>query len=108
MEKLFVYGTLCPGRSSAHILENIGGDWLAGWVKGVLHESGWGAAVGFPAIQLDAKGSPVHGYVFQSTSLAQHWPMLDEFEAGYERVPVTVNTEKGDLVTAWIYQIQAA
>ena len=85
MEKLFVYGTLCPGRSNAHILENIGGDWLAGWVKGVLHESGWGAALGFPAIQLDAQGTPVHGYVFQSSSLAQHWPMLDEFEAGYDR-----------------------
>ncbi|MDR8230803.1 gamma-glutamylcyclotransferase, partial [Acinetobacter baumannii] len=25
MKPLFVYGTLCPGRSNAHILEAIGG-----------------------------------------------------------------------------------
>lgn len=108
MEKLFVYGTLCPGRTNAHILESIGGEWLAGTVKGILHEVGWGAALGFPAIQLDTQGAPVQGYVFQSTALSQHWPMLDEFEAGYDRVPVTVNTEQGEQITAWIYQIQPA
>lgn len=108
MEKLFVYGTLCPGRSNAHMLESIGGEWLAGTVKGILHESGWGAVQGFPAIQLDRQGSPVRGYLFQSADLSQHWPMLDEFEAGYDRVPVTVNTDNGERVTAWIYQIQPA
>ncbi|MEZ3498321.1 gamma-glutamylcyclotransferase [Pantoea sp. KPR_PJ] len=108
MEKLFVYGTLCPGRSNAHMLESIGGEWLAGSVKGVLYESGWGAAAGFPAIQLDEQGATVPGYIFQSSQLSQHWPILDEFEAGYDRVPVTVNTEQGEQITAWVYQIQPA
>ncbi|MEG9497695.1 MAG: gamma-glutamylcyclotransferase, partial [Pantoea dispersa] len=28
MNTLFVYGTLQPGQCNAHILENIGGEWL--------------------------------------------------------------------------------
>lgn len=108
MEKLFVYGTLCPGRANAHLLEAIGGEWLAGYVRGVLHESGWGAALGFPAIELDEGGDAVAGYIFHSPRLAQHWPMLDAFEEGYDRVPVTVNAEDGSQIAAWIYQIQPA
>ena len=27
MERLFVYGTLRPGHSNAHIMDNIGGEW---------------------------------------------------------------------------------
>ena len=34
METLFVYGTLCPGRSNAPILEGIGGMWQTGFVSG--------------------------------------------------------------------------
>lgn len=106
MKPLFVYGTLCPGRSNAHILENIGGDWLAGYVTGTFFERGWGAAADFPGIVLDKNGPRVAGYLFLSDQLDVHWPMLDEFEDGYDRVEVDVTTSQGQQVTAWVYQLQ--
>lgn len=106
MESLFVYGTLRPGHANAHIMENIGGEWLAGYVNGTFYERGWGAAADFPGILLDKNGPEVHGYLFISPNLHEHWPMLDEFEAGYDRVEVDVTTLDGRTVTAWIYQLQ--
>lgn len=106
MERLFVYGTLRPGHTNASILENIGGEWLPGYVTGTFYERGWGAAADFPGIVLDKNGPSVHGYVFLSNNLAMHWPMLDEFEEGYDRVEVDVITTEGQHVTAWIYQLQ--
>ncbi len=106
MKRLFVYGTLQPGQSNAHILDNIGGEWLAGTVHGTFYHRGWGAAEGFPGIILDSAGAPVPGYVFSSEQLDAHWPMLDEFEDGYDRVEVDVTTLSGEQITAWIYQLQ--
>ncbi|MGK3141328.1 gamma-glutamylcyclotransferase family protein [Pantoea sp. C2G6] len=106
MKRLFVYGTLCPGRENAHILENIGGEWLAGSVNGTFYERGWGAAADFPGIVLNEQGPDVPGYLFISDQLDAHWPMLDEFEEGYDRVPVQVNTRDNQQVSAWIYQLQ--
>ena len=106
MKPLFVYGTLCPGRSNAHILEAIGGEWRPGYVTGTFYARGWGAAADFPGIVLDAHGPRVNGYLFLSDRLAAHWPMLDDFEEGYDRVPVEVTTDDGQQVSAWIYQLQ--
>ena len=63
MKPLFVYGTLCPGRSNAHILEAIGGEWRPGYVTGTFYARGWGAAADFPGIVLDAHGPRVNGYL---------------------------------------------
>jgi len=106
MERLFVYGTLRPGHVNAHILETIGGDWLAGYVAGTFYEHGWGAAADFPGLVLDPAGPQVNGYLFISDKLTLHWPMLDEFEDGYDRVEVNVTTLEGEQVTAWVYQLQ--
>lgn len=106
MERLFVYGTLRPGHANAHILASIGGEWLPGYVTGIFYERGWGAAAEFPGLVLDKNGPQVHGYLFQSANLNAHWPMLDEFEDGYDRVAVEVITDDGRRVTAWTYQLQ--
>ena len=106
MDRLFVYGTLRPGHSNAHIMDNIGGEWLPGYVKGLFYERGWGAAADFPGIVLDNNGPRVNGYLFLSANLSAHWPMLDAFEEGYDRVAVDVTMEDGQRVTAWIYQLQ--
>jgi len=106
MKRLFVYGTLCPGRENAHILENIGGEWLAGSVTGTFYERGWGAAADFPGIILDEYGPQVPGFLFTSDKLAAHWPMLDAFEEGYDRVEVCVSTHDNQQLSAWIYQLQ--
>ncbi len=106
MKPLFVYGTLCPDRSNAHILEAIGGEWRPGYVTGTFYARGWGAAADFPGFVLDAHGPRVNGYLFLSDRLAAHWPMLDDFEEGYDRVPVEVTTDDGQQISAWIYQLQ--
>ncbi|MDG1642560.1 gamma-glutamylcyclotransferase [Klebsiella huaxiensis] len=106
MECLFVYGTLRPGHVNAHILQDIGGEWLPGYVTGTFFERGWGAAADFPGIVLDKSGPRVHGYLFLSANLNAHWSMLDEFEDGYDRVAVEVTTEDGQHVAAWTYQLQ--
>lgn len=65
-----------------------------------------GAAADFPGIVLDKQGPRVDGYLFISDKLAAHWPMLDEFEEGYDRVAVEVTMAEEQRVTAWIYQLQ--
>ncbi|WP_058959282.1 gamma-glutamylcyclotransferase family protein [Type-E symbiont of Plautia stali] len=107
MHSLFVYGTLGPGRPNAHIMENIGGSWQQGYVLGNLHEAGWGAAMGFPGIELTAEGTQVNGFVFSSDNLSAHWSMLDEFEGeGYQRVPVEVMLQDGSTLISEIYALK--
>lgn len=106
MDTLFVYGTLCPGRSNAHILEDIGGIWQPGYVRGFFFSEGVGPAAGFPGIVLNNQGPRVNGFLFFSGNLTLHWTMLDEFEYGYDRITVEAVAENGDSVTAWIYQLQ--
>jgi len=45
-ERLFVYGTLAPGRPNEHILADVPGSWEPARVTGTLREEGWGAAMG--------------------------------------------------------------
>ena len=53
MEKLFIYGTLAPGRPNEHKLRDIDGIWEEAIVKGILHQEGWGADMGYPGIILN-------------------------------------------------------
>jgi gamma-glutamylcyclotransferase (GGCT)/AIG2-like uncharacterized protein YtfP len=60
-------------------------------VRGRLVEAGWGAALGFPGLVLDANGEAIEVQVFESSDLPAHWPRLDAFEgAGYRRVAAMV------------------
>jgi gamma-glutamylcyclotransferase (GGCT)/AIG2-like uncharacterized protein YtfP len=100
---LATYGTLAPGRPNHHQLDGLEGRWLKGQVNGMLHEAGWGASLGYPALVLDPTGSVVGVDVFESVDLPAHWARLDTFEgAGYERVVTTVHLPTGD-VEASIY-----
>jgi len=49
IEKLFVYGTLGPGRPNEHVLGAIGGSWESATVSGSLREEGWGAEMVQPS-----------------------------------------------------------
>ena len=80
-DRLFVYGTLAPGRPSQHVLAGVPGTWEPATVRGTLLQEGWGAAVGYPGIVLDEIGDRVRGFIFSSEELAAHWARLDEFEA---------------------------
>ena len=103
--RLFVYGTLAPGRPNEHVLADIPGVWEPATVTGKLLQEGWGAAVGYPGIVLDACSDEVQGLLFTSESLDKHWARLDEFEGdGYERVLTSAKRRDGTRVEAYIYQ----
>lgn len=105
--RLFVYGTLAPGRPNEHVLANIPGEWEPATVTGRLLQEGWGAAAGYPGIVLDEHGDEVHGFLFSSESLAGHWARLDEFEGeGYERVLTTVKVKDGTALDAYVYTLR--
>ena len=68
-QRLFVYGTLAPGRPNEHILAPLGGAWQAATVKGHLKLEGWGAAMGFPGLIPDAAGEAPRSRVAGSRRL---------------------------------------
>lgn len=104
--RLFVYGTLAPGRSNEHILADVPGKWERATATGTLFQEGWGAAAGYPGIILDEHGGVVAGLLFSSESLPEHWDRLDEFEGdGYERVLTKVKLEDGTAVEAYVYEL---
>lgn len=105
-ERLFVYGTLAPGKPNAHVLADVPGRWEPATVTGTLHAEGWGAAQGYPGIVLDDDGDIVPGLVFSSDELANHWARLDAFEGdGYERVIAKARLADGRVVEAFIYRL---
>jgi gamma-glutamylcyclotransferase (GGCT)/AIG2-like uncharacterized protein YtfP len=109
IERLFVYGTLGPGRPNVHVMDAIGGSWEKATVNGTLRQAGWGAAMGYPGIDLDEDGGDVDGFLFTSENLSNHWAALDEFEGdAYERVLVTVKRKDGRPVDAYIYTLRTA
>ena len=106
--RLFVYGTLAPGRPNEHVLAGIRGKWEPAIVRGTLLQQGWGAAAGYPGIVLHDHGGEVEGFVFTSESLPDHWASLDRFEGeGYERVLTTATLRDGTAVEACIYRLSA-
>ena len=108
IHRLFVYGTLAPGRPNEHVLADVPGEWEPATVIGTLFPEGWGAAAGYPGIVLDAQAGEVQGLLFTSDDLVEHWARLDEFEGeGYERVLTTATLKDGKAVEAYIYRLSA-
>ena len=106
-QRLFVYGTLGPGRPNEHVLSSIGGTWEEASVKGYLKPRGWGADMGYPGIVLDDAGDEVNGYLFCSDKLDDHWHELDDFEGEeYQRRRVNVRTKDNAAVEAFIYMLR--
>ena len=92
-----------PGKPNHHHLSMIDGNWSTGSVRGFLHDAGWGADLGFPAIVLDPTGPEVSVDVLESEQLSDHLERLDDFEGpGYTRVLTEVTTSSGK-VEAFIY-----
>ena len=107
METLFVYGTLMPNCPNGHVLENIVGKFIPATVTGELIGAGWSASMGYPGIKLASEGDTVHGFLFYSHNLYDHWDHLDEFE-GEEFVRTAVSVERYDEldVETFIYALK--
>lgn len=107
-ETLFVYGTLMPNCPNGHVLEEIVGKFVPATVKGHLKDAGWSASMGYPGIKLDEDGDTIHGFLFYSNNLINHWDNLDEFEgAEFERHPITVERYDELDVDTYIYVLKA-
>ena len=107
VERIFVYGSLAPGRENEHFLSRIGGFWEAATVTGRFYHEGWGAAMGYPGVVLDENGEKIPGYVFSSDKLADHWAELDDFEGKeYERVLTKVKFKNNKTADAYIYTLK--
>ena len=70
---------------------------------GRLVDKGWGAKLGFPALELDDEANRIEVDLLQSADLPDHWQRLDAFEGeGYRRVVATIQVDDTS-VEAWIY-----
>lgn len=108
-QRLFVYGSLAPGRPNEHMLAPLGGAWQAATVRGQLKQQGWGAALGYPGLVLDEAGAAVQGFVLAAADLGSCWPVLDEFEGEqYERVLVDARLADGSSVSAYVYVLRGS
>lgn len=109
MERLFVYGTLAPGKANHGVLENVPGAWEVATLKGKLLDEGWGADLGCPGIVPSKDGEEVEGHLLTSARLSEYWAILDEFEgSGYKRVPVRVKVKSGAMLEAYVYALNHA
>jgi gamma-glutamylcyclotransferase (GGCT)/AIG2-like uncharacterized protein YtfP len=105
--RLAVYGTLAPGEVNHDQLAGLDGEWFDGTVRGHLHEEGWGATIGFPAIVPDPDGPEVAVRVFESPDLPLHWERLDRFEgSAYHRI-VTAATVDGRPLPVYVYALRS-
>ena len=108
VQRLFVYGTLAPGKSNENLLRDIGGSWQIVKIKAKYHEKGWGLTMGYPAIILDESADDIIGYLFSSNNLSKHWDMLDDFEGEcYERILTQVELNDNSIVDAYVYTISS-
>ena len=109
MERLFVYGSLAPGRPNEHILGELEGVWEPAVIRGTLHDRGWGAGMGFPAVVPESNGDEVEGLLFTSAALLDFWQVLDDFEGeGYQRVQVSAWLSCGSVVEAHVYALRVS
>lgn len=110
LTRLFVYGTLAPGASNAHVLAGLEGHWQPARVRGYCYPQGHRASFGYPALFLadacDAEAPMVEGLLFSSEDLHAFWPQLDVFEGeAYRRVVVPVELAGGHTVDAHVYEV---
>ena len=75
-DSLFVYGTLMPNCPNSYVLENIVGKFVPATVKGKLIDAGWSASMGYPGIRLEMGNDTIHGFLFYSDNLINHWKIL--------------------------------
>ena len=103
-----VYGTLAPGAPNHHVLESVGGNWRDGAVHGDLHQTGWGAQQGYPAIRWNPRSGQVPVKLLVSDDLEQHWQRLDKLEGReYQRILVPVYVGDEVVAVANIYEARA-
>jgi gamma-glutamylcyclotransferase (GGCT)/AIG2-like uncharacterized protein YtfP len=107
--RLFVYGTLAPGKANAHVLAELAGTWEKASIHGTVYQVTWGPASGYPGILLNQHDAEVSGLIFTSDDLYELWQRIDAFEGeGYTRVLASARLDNGLTVQAYIYTLSEA
>ena len=98
--RLAAYGSLSPGQENYHQISGLVGEWIDGYVEGMLRLDGSSEAEQFPKLVWDLSGNPEAVRVLHSAALPECWDRLDEFEGrfSYRRSLVPVRTDQGTLV----------
>ncbi|MGD1887532.1 MAG: gamma-glutamylcyclotransferase family protein [Cohaesibacteraceae bacterium] len=105
IHRLASYGTLAPGRPNHAQVEELGGSWRIGHVKGRHVQSGWGAWIGYPGFVPDPDGDPIEVHILEAIALPDHWDRLDAFEGeAYRRIVVTAELQDGSAIDVSIYE----
>lgn len=103
-----MYGSLRRGRENHHLLAALPGAWQDGWVTGTLHDRGWGAGLGYPALDWDPDGPRVEAELLTSVELPAHWDRLDAFEGpDYQRIVAPFWSDEGIVGLANVYVLKA-
>ena len=103
--KFAVYGSLAPGGPNHEKIACIEGEWIEGYVRGELQNTGWGAEIGYPAIICRPRAPKIEVKLFVSDKLRNHWERLDKFEGSeYHRSLVSVHLKSGQITVANVYE----
>ena len=101
---LFTYGTLQPGEEADHYLKQISGSWHDAYVLGKYISD---SKIGYPAIQLNAKGKKIKGKLFYSIELSKIIKSLDAYEGKkYKRSIANVYLKNRSIQLAYIYELK--
>lgn len=105
-EQLIVYGSLAPGGPNHGRLRRLKGAWIEGWIRGKLISTGWGSALGYPALWWQSDGALIEAWLLQSPALVDHWTELDAFEgAEYRRILAPFyNAEQEIIAIGYLYE----
>jgi len=105
---LIVYGSLSPGGSNHARLAHLDGTWSPGVVTGDLIPHGWGASLGYPAMQWRSDGPRVPAWLLRAPGLAAEgeWEALDQFEGEeYCRILAPFLSLHGEIVAVgYLYE----
>ena len=98
--RLAAYGSLLPGQENHHQISGMVGEWIDGYVEGMLQLDGSAEEERFPKLVWDLSGNPEAVRVLHSAALPECWDRLDQFERrfSYRRSLVPVRTDQGTLV----------
>jgi hypothetical protein len=97
-----------PNCPNAYVLENIVGKFVPATVKGKLIDAGWSAGMGYPGIRLEMGNDTIHGFLFYSDNLINHWEKLDIFEGEeFIRMPVVATRDDNEMeIETFIYTLK--
>ena len=86
------------------ILNDLKGNWKKGYVLGKLLNLDTGEDYGYPVLELDNKGSKIHGMILESKDIEKNINKIDEFEGKeYLRVVSNIFFEDGSKTLAYVY-----